>query len=622
MTDTIVGRTAWMRAFVFLIVFLTVSGWGLSWLHKLDWQEWLCLAGILATVAVARREAGSWNNLWASAGEPLAFWPFILVALLALVAAVAYPPTMLDALTYRLPRILLWWQDNHVRHIQTADPRLNYMPQGWGLITLPLIQLAGDRLVAFWNYASLVIFYFVAFDWALEISGSLSKSRAMAFIASTSTFAVLQACEAANDLFLATLILLGLRFVMQFERTRDWREIPSAVLCLLLAADAKPHVIVLVLPLGIWFWMSPSTPWKAFRWRWLPAFIPLWLICSPVLSWILNYETYQNWSGKGMNSSFSGSPVWNVLLGTVMMLWQGIQPPVNPLALALNGWLEPIISHLGVLNLVPRFNLRSSPVAMVDRASPGLVLFVLLVAGVVLSIRRARRELYSWRGWTMITGVAGYCLALSYFVPEAVGRSYSVFLLFSVPLAMVGWNLMRPQVLRISLYLCLASSLLSLVLNPERPLWPANRVHQALAAAPRFKRLAKVMDPYLLMPERARTGEALVQAIPGDEPAVVVLVGDDRPLLAFFRPYSLGRDVLLLAPHANQGELNRRQVNYVIMGGGVEEQYPELCRYVEQSGDYELVLSHDYTSKLTRGVETWKLFRRKVLLPVSAYKPE
>jgi hypothetical protein len=34
------------------------------------------------------------------------------------------------------------------------------------------------------------------------------------------------------------------------------------------------------------------------------------------------------------------------------------------------------------------------------------------------------------------------------------------------------------------------------------------------------------------------------------------------------------------------------------------------------------VLSHDYTSKLARGPETWKLFRRKVLLPVSAYKPE
>jgi hypothetical protein len=130
------------------------------------------------------------------------------------------------------------------------------------------------------------------------------------------------------------------------------------------------------------------------------------------------------------------------------------------------------------------------------------------------------------------------------------------------------------------------------------------------------------MKLYTLVPERARAGEALVQAIPASEPAVVVLVGEDHPLLPLFRPYSLGRDILLFPPHAVQRDLNRWQVNYVIVGGGAAEQYPELCSYLEQSGDYELVLSHDYTSKLVRGAETWKLFRRKVLLPVSAYKPD
>lgn len=622
MTNTVHGRTAWLRAFVFFIVFLIITGWGLSWLKKLEWQEWLGLAGILAAAAVARREAGSWNNLWASAGEPLFFWPFILVALLALVAAVAYPPTMLDALTYRLPRILLWLQDNRVQHFQTADPRLNFMPQGWGLVTLPFIQLTGDRLVAFWNYASWVMFYFIAFDWAFETSGSLPQSRVLAFIASTSTFAVLQACEATSDLFVTTLVLLGLRFVMQFERARDWRDISLAVFCLLLAADAKPHVMVLALPLGIWFCMSFSTPWKSFRWRWLPGLIPLWVICSPAMSWILNFETYHNWSGERLNASFSGRPVWNVLFGMVMTLWQAIQPPINPLAPALNGRLAPVISHLGVRKLVPLFNLDSPSISLVDGASLGLVVSVLLIVGVVLSVRRDQQALYSWRGWAMVAGLAGYLLALSQFVPGSVGRSFCVFLFFAVPLAMTGWNLMRPQVLRASLYLCLASSLLSLVLNPERPLWPASRIQRTLAETPRFKGLAKAMEPYLLMPERARTGEALVQVIPGDEPAVVVLIGEDRPLLALFRPYSLGRDVLLLAPHADQRELNRWQVNYVIAGGGAIEQYPELCGYLKQSGDYELVFSRDYTSKLVRGAETWKLFRRKALLPVSAYKPE
>jgi hypothetical protein len=271
---------------------------------------------------------------------------------------------------------------------------------------------------------------------------------------------------------------------------------------------------------------------------------------------------------------------------------------------------------------MPTFSLRCSLISMVDGASRGLVLSILLAVGVALAVRRNRPALNSWRGWAVVAGVAGYGLALSQGVPGAVGRSFCVFLFFAVPLAMVGWNSLRPQVLRAGLWLCVCSSLLSLVLSPERPLWPARRAQQALAESPRFGWLAKKMELYTLVPERARTGEALVQAIPASEPAVAVLAGGDEPLLALFRPYSLGRDVLLLPPHAVQRDLDRWQVNYVIVGGGAKEQYPELCGYLEQSGDYELVISHDYTSKLAVGAEIWKLFRRKVLLPVSAYRPD
>jgi hypothetical protein len=620
--DATQGRTAFLRAYVFLVASLTIMGWGLSCWNRLDWLEWLSVPGVLAAVALARRGAGSWANLLKGISEPLAFGPFILVGGLALVAALIYPPTMLDALTYRLPRILLWLQEDHIRHFLTVDERLNYMPHAWGLATLPLIQLAGDRLVTLWNYASWIVFYLIAYDWAFEASGNVSKSRVMAFIASTSTFAVLQACEASSDLFTTAFVLVSLRFVLQFEHTRDWRNIHWSVLSLLLAADTKPHVAVLALPLAVWFWLAPSKPWKSFRWRWLPGLIPVWLLCSPALSWVLNHQTYGRWLGVASDSISGKNPLWNILLGAIMTVWQVIQPPVNPLALMLNDRLQQGVSELGLNTLIPTFNLRCNLINMVDGASLGLVLSALLAAGVVLAVRRNRQALNSWRGWAMAAGAAGYCLALAQVVPGSIGRAFCVFLFFAVPLAMVGWNLMRPQVLQAGLYLCLASSLLSLVLSPERPLWPACRVQRALAGSPRFNGLAKKMELYTLVPERARAGEALVQAIPDSEPAVAALIGEDRPLLPLFRPYSLGRDVLLFPPHAVQRDLNRWQVNYVIVGGGAEEKYPELSSYVEQSGDYELVIRHDYTSKLIRGVETWKLFRRKALLPVSAYKPE
>ena len=415
---------AFLRAFVFLIACLAIMGWGLSWWHWLDWLGWLSVAGFLAAVVLACRWAGSGANLLKGIGEPLAFWPFILVGGLALVAALIYPPTMLDALTYRLPRILLWLQENHIRHFSTANDRLNYMPQAWGLVTLPLIQLAGDRLVTLWNYASWIVFYLIAYDWAFEVSGNVNQSRVMAFIASTSTFAVLQACEASSDLFVAALVLVSLRFVMQFEHTRNWRNINWSALSLLLAADTKPHVAVLALPLVVWFWLAPSKPWKSFQWRWLPGLIPVWLLCSPGLSWILNYQTYGRLLGVP-GDSFSGkNPLVNLLLGSVMTVWQVIQPPVNPMALMFNGRLQQGISALGLNTLMPGFTLRCSLINMVDGASLGLVLATLLAAGVVLAVRRNRQALNSWRGWALAAGATGFGLALAKIVPGSVGRSY------------------------------------------------------------------------------------------------------------------------------------------------------------------------------------------------------
>ena len=55
----------------------------------------------------------------------------------------------------------------------------------------------------------------------------------------------------------------------------------------------------------------------------------------------------------------------------------------------------------------------------------------------------------------------------------------------------------------------------------------------------------------------------------------------------------------------------------MIVGGGADETYPEICDYLEKSGDYILVLSHDYTSKLIRGAETWKLYRRTSSKPIA-----
>lgn len=610
MRDLSGPRTAFLKAFVFLIAFLVIAGWGLSFLHELHWQWLSGIVGCVAAVYLARRWAGSGRELLDGLIEPLKFWPFLLLMAVAIFAVSIYPITMLDSLTYRLPRIFIWLQDGSVRHIASAEDRLNYMPQTWGLATIPLVQLAGDQLVWFWGVLSWIVLYLVTFDWALERGADPKKSRMLAFLAATTTFAVLQASSSANDIFVTAFLLLSLRFVVAFERTRHWCDINWAVLAFCLAAGTKPHVSVFGLPLMIWFFASPAKPWKAFRWAWSPALLGVWLLCSPAPSFALNYETYGTWAGPGQDQSIVGAgPQYDIPVGTAMLFWQAIQPPVNPIAVFWDDNLDAVGRDSGLNHYVPRFTLKVAPFSVVDGASLGSIAAIVFVVGIVYALRTKPELWRSWQAAAMGTGFVCILLAMARFVPGGCGRLYCAFLYLALPLAVAGWCVMRETTLKIFFSLSFASSIVALVFNPSHPLWPVHSVQRQLAASPRFQQIAKKLNAYILFSERASAGDDIIQAIPADEKEFAALVHGDRPMLALFRPYSLHRKVDFLPAEAEPGELKRLNVRYVVVSGAANEDYPKLCDYIEKSGDYELVVSRDYISKVAVGAEPWKLYR-------------
>ena len=159
-------------------------------------------------------------------------------------------------------------------------------------------------------------------------------------------------------------------------------------------------------------------------------------------------------------------------------------------------------------------------------------------------------------------------------------------------------------------FLSLLSAVVALIFNPGRPLWPSEWAHQALAHSARFGWLEPRLEPYFNYAERARTAREIIADIPASEKQFAVLAGRDRPLLPMFQPYASGRRVVFLPGHATPAELNRLAVNYVVVGGGANEVYPELCAFLHQTNGYQLVESREYTSKLARGAEAWQLFER------------
>jgi hypothetical protein len=436
----------------------------------------------------------------------------------------------------------------------------------------------------------------------------------MAFIAATSTFAVLQAESSATDLFAAAQVLLALRFVLDFERTRNWHDIIWAVWSFCLGAGTKPHYAVFGLPLALWFFAAPSKPWQAFRWIWSPALVALWLLCSPAPSFVMNLHSYGTIAGPGQNYSITGrGPQWNWLLGTTMIVWQSIQPPVSPVGL-FNNRLDQIVRNSELSREVPRFNLRVPVVSMVDSAPLGLVASVMLAAGIVMAFRHRAASWRSWRTLALTAGLVCLFIVLARMVSENSGRAFCGFLYLALPLSLAGWNLLEVKKLKAAYYLSLLTAMTALILNPNRPLWPSGWACKELARSEKLKWLVARLEPYSKYSARATTAREVIDAVPADEKQFAVLVGSDRPLLPLFRPYFTGKKVCFLPPHATPADLTKLNVNYVVVGGGAEELYPELCNYLRQTNDYHLVSSRDYTSKLARGPEAWQLFGRSPTL--------
>jgi hypothetical protein len=63
----------------------------------------------------------------------------LLYAALALLGGALYAPANVDALTYRLPRVLYWLAEQRWHWIATNDPRMNISPSGFEWLMAPVV---------------------------------------------------------------------------------------------------------------------------------------------------------------------------------------------------------------------------------------------------------------------------------------------------------------------------------------------------------------------------------------------------------------------------------------------------------------------------------------------------
>jgi hypothetical protein len=594
---------------LYYVAGMVCFGWLLS---AMDAYRWMGAAALPLACTLAFLFHRSWRVMDPQEKEclknDLLFPPFLILLLLIALAGCLYITTVLDSLSYRIPRMLMWLQEGKIHYIENPDFRLNFMTPVWEFASTPLYQAAGFRLLWLGSGVSWVLLYLAFVFISRNLGADPKTSRWLAIIPSASVGFVLQAASTMNDVWAAAFIAVSLAFILMFEEKQEFRDLVSSGLALALAAGAKPHFAVLALPWLIWFFFSKSKPIAAIRWKWALPVLALTLTCSPLPTFISNHAHYGSIKGPAGDDGFGmGSVSTNITLGSTMMAWQLFQPPVNPFAEKLEKSTQTAIENTGLHELAPRFKVACRELPMVDSASLGLVTSLILLLGLLLTLRRKPAVSPSiW--YAAAVGVFGYGIAVSQVVPGSLGRSFLGFLVPVIPAGLAGLSLLPTKRLLACGSLTVATAIFSLVMSPSHPLWPVKSV------AAKWPSVGHHLTKYLTFQERASAGTSLIRKIPDGSREIGVFPTGDQSLIHLWgnrkspnRVHFFPGDITLDGVHQHAPEFN------ILIGESKSNEnssYQEIAKQLQSDPRFEILAIEYYISKNQRGPEPWILFRR------------
>lgn len=585
-------------------------GWILSWASAYRGMGIAATILLLSCAFVFRKSFSKLDP--ENKGEllkDLVFPPFLIVLILIILAGSLYITAVLDSLSYRIPRMLMWLQEGKVHFIDNPDFRMNFMSPFWEFVSTPLYQVTGLRFLWIGSAISWCLLY-LAFVFLAERAGvERSKLRWIALIPTASVGFVLQAASTMNDAWAAALLAISLCFLIAFEKERRFWDMVASGLALALAANGKAHFAVLALPWLLWFFFSRNKPLHSVKWAWTIPVALLVLLCSPLPTFVSNHIQYGSFKGQAGDVGFGlGGPLLNLILGSGMMIWQIFQPPINPFARTLEAWNDSWIQASGIAELAPRFGLSARELATVDSASLGLIVGVVLCLGLLRAVRNWR-AVARWQWFAASAGLAGFFIAVSQVVPGTLGRSFLGLLVLLIPLSMTGLASLPRKWIVISGTLASATAAASLIFSPAHPLWPAKTV---IRSSPR---LSASLGKYLAFQERGTAGRSLVDKIPANTREIGVLANGDQSLASLWNKGQNQPRVRFFPASITAADLFADGPECILLIGVSED--PSLKPYGAVMDDllrnpsYSVVAQESYTSMLERGPEPWILIHRR-----------
>jgi len=546
---------------------------------------------------------------------------FFLLAFLALLAGSIYSPNNFDALTYRLPRVLNWLQDNGWSWLHTINVRLNNRATGFEWLIAPQLSLLHtDRLLFLLNYFSFLLLPGLLFCLLRECRAQARTAWLWMWVLPTGYGYLLQSSSICNDAFATVYALSATTHALRFARDYKTRDLLFCLLSCALLTGAKASNLPLLLPvflLLIFCWKSLLHAWRPL----LAIILPL-ILASLIPAAYLNWKYCGDWTGTRLEPSRFVSAPWIGLVGNFgQTLAQNFSPPVLPNARLLDSALQSLFPYFIREPLRSdfeggfTFGLGELPT---EASGLGFGVSLCLLIASIMSLNQW--PLY-WRTCNLSVRIflISCPLALVWFFTKTAiaGISRVVLPYFPIALAFIlaasNWpRLHRSRLFRLTVLLNLFLAILTIVIDPSRPLWPAQTLLSHSTASPLIEKLrTRALSVYANYGSRSDVFSPLRQLLPPNVSEVGFFNGGDDPISSLWKPYSslIVREV---TPKDNLASIQSRGLHYIFAGErGLRENRSQTIEEWATDLHGSIIATTTLYPAVSRGPEVWVL----ILIP-------
>ena len=278
---------------------------GLSLFGLLTWTWLVALWGLAAVVALGVLMLGAGppmvpprgGGTTTPSGPPgrmvvLAICGVVAVVVIAGVTAIVAPPNTYDSMTYHLPRVMHWIQNQSVGHYPTHIPRQLHFPPGAEFILTHLYLLAGsDRLLNLVQWLGMVGSVVGVSLLAQRLGAAGTGQVVASVVAATLPMGMLQASSTQNDYVVTFWLVCLAYFTLAATRRPGWGVSAGVGAALGLAVLTKATAYLFATPLLVWLLVGYG---RSMRWR---CYRHVLLIAGVVLAlnlghWLRNTDLY------------------------------------------------------------------------------------------------------------------------------------------------------------------------------------------------------------------------------------------------------------------------------------------------------------------------------------------